>query len=233
MERVPALVEQLGEVAQAALAVRREDPRPRPAVGRERDRDRRTTAPRHDVVPDRERVGIGAERAQVGVVDRSQPFERDGRPQPALRRADHVAVVPGLDVGPRRPAASATTRRPAARIAWSISSNAPGAMPRTAAFASIVEPSAPTARRAATSRRYGLVPCAVAIDGPPDRGHRLEDGAALGGVLGGREPREGASADRSSRRRPRSRRSPRHRPRRWLAEGPPRPAIWRARRARP
>ena len=84
VERVPALVEQLLEVAEPALRVRREHPRrcrlPAAVVAhpteiardREGGRDRRSPGPRVHVVCDPEGVWIRAEAAQVLVVDRSR-----------------------------------------------------------------------------------------------------------------------------------------------------------------
>ena len=155
---------------------------------RERQRDDRPPRTRRDVVLDPER-GRGPRRSLAGgVVDRLQPIQGDERPERPLGGPDDEAVVPGLDSPSVTVSSAATGRRIESSIGWSD----PASMPRTAAFASITDPSVPIERAAPSRPRSagtGWCPhhprrCA------PDRGHRLEDRASSSAVGRRREPPE-------------------------------------------
>ena len=161
--------------------------------------------PRHDVVADPQLVRIGAQRAQVGALTSRSAVAGTRRLEPARRRRRPRTGSPTALHARPGPSDRVATCRPGPGPRGASARTSPGAIPRTAAFASIVEPS--RSQRSARRReqpRVGARVAAIAVDGPPHRGQRLEDGPrARRDPVPVAEPGEGPPADRSSRRRPR------------------------------
>ena len=190
VQRVAALVEQLEEVAEAPFRVGREDPRRprRPGTARrlvrspcahpqrERDRDRRTAGPRQDVVRDPEVARIRPEGGQVRVVERLQPVRRHEPVEPSRSGPGHVPVVPRLDpagTDDRPPRREDLVEHPLERPGRKAQCDRIR-LDRRAVLgpARGARPEQPPIRAAVA---------AIAVDDPPDRLERLEQGPARAG----------------------------------------------------
>jgi hypothetical protein len=201
VDGVTGLVQQLGEVVEAADAVGGEDPRlarcpsaggaPRPAA-ESGEGDRRLVFARREVVADSERLRVGAQGGVEPIVDLAQPRERHPLGERAIERAACVVEIPRLERFVRRRVApgSENVDEPALGVGGRHAER--GEVARDVGIAGAPALGGERDHPAVEARRR-----AVAVDALPDGLEGEEETAALVALCRRRQSREdGQPVDR-------------------------------------